>query len=368
MSARRDYVASLPDKRVSFALDLVMKLLEPTRDDTAITAKAGGGQSGATALKGDVLYHEVTTVATAADSVALPAAIEGAMHFVKNSAAANSMQVFGSGTDTIDSVATATGVPQAAGEGVMYFCAVTGNYTRLRGVGASPTFTNLALTGNLSLSATNAITAFATGGQTSAVAITTDFARVTVCATAGDSVKLPTATAGREVCLVNVGAAAADVFPATGDAINNLAVNLAVRQKTGSTVWYTCHVAGTWSTQLQLPDAQYVKNTTVGATTAAAGDMTGARYVQAEYSAVGAANLTTRTAAQIIADGFLQIGDSYVLEITNTSGGTTTLTAGTGVTLTGTMTMATNTTRRFNVKVTGAATVTIQSTGVGTIS
>jgi hypothetical protein len=38
------------------------------------------------------------------------------------------------------------------------------------------------------------------------------------------------------------------------------------------------------------------------------------------------------------------------------------------VTLTGTMTMATNTTRRFNVLVTAATTLTIQSTGVGTIS
>lgn len=117
-----------------------------------------------------------------------------------------------------------------------------------------------------------------------------------------------------------------------------------------------------------VPAAKYTKNTTVGATVAAQGDLTGAYYVQAEYSAVGAAALTTRSAAQMIADAGLQIGESYVLEITNTSGGTTTLTAGAGVTLTGTMTMATNTTRRFNVKVTGDNAITIQSTGVGTIS
>lgn len=226
----------------------------------------------------------------------------------------------------------------------------------------------LKLTGNMKFSATNAITAFATGGQASATAITTDFARITTVATAGDSVKLPAAVAGMEICVVNAGLLGADVFPFLGDAINNLAVNLAVRQRAGSEVYFNCHVTGTWSAQLQLPDAQFVLNATVGVTTAAAGDMTGARYVQAGYSGVGAANLTTRTAAQMIADGFLQVGDSYVLEITNTSGGTTTLVGGTGVTLTGTMTMATNTTRRFNVKVTGAATITIQSTGVGTIS
>lgn len=126
--------------------------------------------------------------------------------------------------------------------------------------------------------------------------------------------------------------------------------------------------ASTELTITPLPYSKYVKNTTAGATVAAAGDLTGSAYHQAEYSAVGAANLTTRTAAQMIADANLVIGDSYVLEITNTSGGTTTLVAGTGVTLTGTMTMATNSTRRFNVKVTGSATITIQSTGTGTQS
>lgn len=116
------------------------------------------------------------------------------------------------------------------------------------------------------------------------------------------------------------------------------------------------------------PPAKFTLNATVGATTAAAGDLTGACYVQAGYSAVGAAALTTRTAPQMIEDAQLQVGESYVLEITNTSAGTTTLTAGAGVTLTGTMTIATMTTRRFNVLVTGIGTITIQSTGVGTIS
>src|SRR4051812_36585118 len=42
------------------------------------------------------------------------------------------------------------------------------------------TLRSATLTGNLSLSATNAITAFATGGQASATALTTDFNRITV--------------------------------------------------------------------------------------------------------------------------------------------------------------------------------------------
>jgi hypothetical protein len=39
---------------------------------------------------------------------------------------ANSMQVFGSGTDTINGVATATGVAQAAGKHAIYTAVSTG--------------------------------------------------------------------------------------------------------------------------------------------------------------------------------------------------------------------------------------------------
>lgn len=117
-----------------------------------------------------------------------------------------------------------------------------------------------------------------------------------------------------------------------------------------------------------LPPAKYTKNNTAGATTAAAGDLTGADVVQAEYSAVGANNLTTRTAAQMFADiPNCQAGFSYVLEIANTSAGTTTLIGGTGVTLTGTMTMAAGTTRRFNVLFTSPTACTIQNMGAGTV-
>lgn len=112
---------------------------------------------------------------------------------------------------------------------------------------------------------------------------------------------------------------------------------------------------------------KYTKNTTSGATTAAAGDLTGAVEVFAEYSAVGAANLTTRTAAQMIADaGNVQTNDAYVVRIINTSGGTTTLVGGTGVTITGTATMATSTWRGFLVTFTGASAMTFQNIGAGT--
>lgn len=83
------------------------------------TAFAGGGQASATQLAYGI--NTVTVVATAADSVKLPAAVKGAWCFVKNADAADSMTVFGFGTDTIDAVASATGNAQAAGKGKLYF-------------------------------------------------------------------------------------------------------------------------------------------------------------------------------------------------------------------------------------------------------
>lgn len=216
----------------------------------------------------------------------------------------------------------------------------------------------------------NAITAFATGGQASATALTANINRITTCATAGDSVKLPTAAPGLSVVVINDGAAACDIFPVTGDQIDTLAANTAIRVAAGSRAVFYCTVALIWvSMPTPLPYAKYTLNATAGATTAAAGDLTGAAVVSAAYSGVSGAALTTRTATQMFADTpNARVGDRYLLILTNTSAGTTTLTAGTGVTLTGTMTLATNTVRQFIVTFTSATAITIQSIAVGTIS
>jgi pyruvate/2-oxoacid:ferredoxin oxidoreductase alpha subunit len=96
--------------------------------ETGITAAAGGTQAGARALTKTI--NHVTTVATAADSVKLPSSEVGMVIHVVNGAAANSMQVFGAGTDTINDVATATGVAQAAGKSATYVCPVAGKWYR----------------------------------------------------------------------------------------------------------------------------------------------------------------------------------------------------------------------------------------------
>ena len=95
--------------------------------DTAITAFAGGGQTSATLLTAQ--FNKVATVASSADSVKLPqiSAVPNTLGAVGSSvivrnAGANSTQVFGSGTDTINDTATATGVAVGAGKTAIFIC------------------------------------------------------------------------------------------------------------------------------------------------------------------------------------------------------------------------------------------------------
>lgn len=120
-----------------------------------ITARAGGGQASATALSATATFHAVTTVTTAADSIALPACVDGREDFVFN-AGANAMQVFGVSPDTINGVATATGISQPAGVGIWYLCDTATKWRATLGANAtgtgnavlatSPTITSPALT------------------------------------------------------------------------------------------------------------------------------------------------------------------------------------------------------------------------------
>lgn len=84
---------------------------------TGITATASGVQSTAFLLTTRV--NNVTTVASAADAIKLQANPLGKVIWVMNNGA-NSMQVFGSNTDTINAIATATGIAHPAGALVAY--------------------------------------------------------------------------------------------------------------------------------------------------------------------------------------------------------------------------------------------------------
>jgi hypothetical protein len=90
------------------------------------------------------------------------------------------------------------------------------------------------------------ITAFATGGQANATALTGEFNEITTCTTIGDSVKLPVAALGKTCTILNSGATAMDIFPVAGSSLGDLAVNAAYRLGQGLTVVFTADSATKW--------------------------------------------------------------------------------------------------------------------------
>jgi len=217
--------------------------------------------------------------------------------------------------------------------------------------------------------ATNAITAFAGGGQSSGTLLTSAINSITVCATAGDSVRLPTSVAGQVIQVSNLGSTYANVFPISGDLIDALSANTALSLPVGKSLTFTCSVAGSWkSTSVVRIGAKFTTGA-ITSTNFSVGHLTGADDIVYENTAATPGTLTTRTGAQMFADDpAARVGAGYKLRITNNQGtGTLTVAANaTGVTLTGTATIAINTWRDFVVTYTSATALVIQQVGSGT--
>jgi len=94
---------------------------------TTITAGTTQTQAGATLLTAAI--NHVTT-AVSGDGVRLPASVAGRVVYVINGTA-NSIQVYGLGTDTINDVATATGVTQTTLKTGVFVCPVAGKWYRV---------------------------------------------------------------------------------------------------------------------------------------------------------------------------------------------------------------------------------------------
>lgn len=112
------------------------QLFAPIGVENTVTAYAGGGQTNATALASTCRFHRISTCATAADSVKLPASGANDWHYVRNDGAA-ACQVYGTSTDTVNGVAYATGVSLPAGAGALFLCTAAGNWTTTPLVGSA---------------------------------------------------------------------------------------------------------------------------------------------------------------------------------------------------------------------------------------
>lgn len=95
---------------------------------SAVTATPAG--TAVTSLLLSSANVNVAVVATANDGVRLPPAVAGLEVSIVNSDAADSLQIFATGTDTINATAGATGVALAAGAAAIFRCIKAGNWRR----------------------------------------------------------------------------------------------------------------------------------------------------------------------------------------------------------------------------------------------
>jgi hypothetical protein len=105
----------------------VVSMLDRATGLTAI----GTDRAGSLALTKQ--FNNVTTVGASTAGVTLPAASIGAPIYVWNNGA-NSMHVYGAGTDTIDGVAAATGVELANAKSAIFYPIASGAYVSMMGV------------------------------------------------------------------------------------------------------------------------------------------------------------------------------------------------------------------------------------------
>ena len=129
----------IPGYRMIDGSDLLTLVNDLYSYQNGITALAGGGLAGAPIVVNN--YSQIDTVATASDSIALPAATPG-VEYVVNNNGANTLAVFGSynpqnaALDTILASGSvgATGaasVTQASGKVAVYACYKAGVWKQL---------------------------------------------------------------------------------------------------------------------------------------------------------------------------------------------------------------------------------------------
>lgn len=235
----------VPGFRLVDGTDLNSQFGNPiTSSQTTVTAKASGTQTNSTAITAAIT--NVTTVATAADGVLLPAAKAGATYTLVNNGAA-AMTVFASGSDTINGTAGSTGVSQAAGTTSSYRAAVAGKWLAGGGVAGAGTFTTLSASGLFTESG-GGVSAAGTNQATGTALVSNINNLTTVGASTG--VVLPSAAgAGLAVYVFNKGAQNVQVYGNGSDTIDGTAgatgVALGHTAGTNSCIFFST-AAATW--------------------------------------------------------------------------------------------------------------------------
>jgi hypothetical protein len=103
---------------------LTRQLFQSTQE--GLTAKAGGGQAGATPITS--MCARFTTVATTLDSAILPTATPGLEITIINAAAANTLNVYPDVGSTMNIAVANTPLPIPAGKTAIFFTTAQGSW------------------------------------------------------------------------------------------------------------------------------------------------------------------------------------------------------------------------------------------------
>lgn len=335
-------------------------------------AAAGSTQGTATQLVA-ALNKVTTATGGSAFGVKLPATAPGLDCIVENHSGV-SLQVYGAGTDTIDDVATATGVTQMDSSVVIFTCYETGKWYSnglATGYAKNPQSGTVLETMQFADAVSAAGSSQGTATQLSAAINTVS------TVSAGQGVNLPASAPGLQVTVINTGANPLLVYPAQGasDTINGVAAATGVSLFPGVAAQFNCTATGAWTTQPgTTKNAAFNTNTATAGTTLTAANITGgASSVDLAMTGTlgGAVNAQLPTvAAMVAALHSPTVGTSFRLRIVNESSANFawTVTTNTGWTLTGTMSIAQNTWREFVVTLNSLTTATLQSVATGTFS
>ena len=353
-------------------------------NNVGMTAKAGGGQAGATQI--DSMFCVFQTVASANDSAQLPPAIAAkrGLGIAVVNASTKPMQIYAQNgsSDTINAIAGSTGVSQMPNSVVYYSVGAAGTW-QAQGIGSgyAGAFTTQSFADGLTAQHTSP-------SQSTGTPITTAIARFTTVTGAGDAGTLPVSAGGMYIAVINASANIMNLYPASatqggvsgGDQINALGQNNAFALPAGAIAEFFATVAGTWHTTITNTAPQQVYNAVATAPTGNNLALTGANIGGASVeitlnltAVLGAgATLTLPTVAQMLSAMTVAgvnpaNGMTLELIVMNSSSANfawTTTTAN-GWTLNGTQTIAQNTLRKYYITIVSvaSATATLQSLG-----
>ena len=207
------------------------------------------------------------------------------------------------------------------------------------GGGGSAAFTNVSLSGLLTESSADSLTATGSN-QAGALQLTAQINRVTVGAST-TGVLLPLAAPGVPIVVINSVANSIHVYGAGTDTINGIATATGIVQPPGTTYVYftvTAAPAGkyfVYTNSPNDPEPNVVQGTltTVGAGALLSAVIAGGNVLRtgATSAFIDTTDTGTQLAAAFAASGGIQIGQSFLFTYQNSTVATATLTGGTGV-------------------------------------